>query len=89
MKTVLHTKVDKQTKEKAQRLAKELGVPLSLVIDTQLKQFVRSGRLLIEADPVVSEEVMDNLKNMSTEARQGKNISPTFDSVDEMFEYLA
>jgi len=35
-------KIDPQTKQEAQKVAQELGIPLSVVIKAFLKQFIRS-----------------------------------------------
>ena len=87
-KTVLHTKVDRDTKEEAQRLAAELGVPLSTVINAQLREFVRSGRFVVSREPMVADKVMEDLKKASKEARAGKKIDGPFGSAEEMFSFM-
>jgi addiction module RelB/DinJ family antitoxin len=42
MKTAINIKVDKKVKESSQKLAEELGLSLSAVINASLKQFVRT-----------------------------------------------
>ena len=42
MKTVINIKTDKEIKEKAQELARELGVPLSTLVNAYLRQFIRT-----------------------------------------------
>ena len=42
MKTVINIKTDKEIKEKAQKLAHELGVPLSTLVNAYLRQFIRT-----------------------------------------------
>ena len=49
MKTVLTVKTDVDVKRDAQKLAKEMGVPLSTIVNAQLKQFVRDRRLEMSA----------------------------------------
>ena len=41
-KTIINIKADKEVKDQAKRLAERLGVPLSTVINSFLKQFIRS-----------------------------------------------
>ncbi len=41
-KTVLNIKIDKKTKEQAQKLAKSLGLNLSKIANATYKQFVQS-----------------------------------------------
>jgi addiction module RelB/DinJ family antitoxin len=87
-KTVLHTKVDKDIRDEAKKLASELGIPLSTVINAQLREFVRSGRFIVSREPAVSDYVMDELKKASNQAKTKKNISGEFDTVDEMFSFM-
>lgn len=88
MKTVLHTKVDKNVKEEAQALAEELGVPLSTVINSHLKEFVKSGTLVISREPRLKESVWKEILKISKDARKGKGVSPLFDNVDEAMAWL-
>lgn len=47
MKTILNIKTEKNLKEAAQEVAKDLGVPLTTAINVFLKQFVRDRELII------------------------------------------
>ena len=49
MKTLLAIKTDKSLKETAQEIAHEIGVPLSTVINSFLKQFVRDRQVVFSA----------------------------------------
>lgn len=41
MKTIINIKTEKDVKEKAMRIADELGLSLSAVVNASLKQFIR------------------------------------------------
>ena len=41
-KTLISIKVDKEVKEKAQEIARELGFSLSAIVNAYLKQFIRT-----------------------------------------------
>ncbi|MEX2033391.1 MAG: hypothetical protein WD889_02410 [Candidatus Colwellbacteria bacterium] len=87
-KTVINVKVDKDTKKKAQNLAKELGLPLSTIINANLKEFVRSGEVTFSVEPKLKPEVWKILRKASTDYKTGKNISPVFQSAKEAIRYL-
>lgn len=54
-KVVVNIKTDLETKEAAQLLANELGLTLSALINTQLKQLIHQRRLVLDAPyPMVS-----------------------------------
>ena len=44
-KTVLNVKTDVEVKRAAQALAKKIGVPLSMVVNAQLKQFIANRKI--------------------------------------------
>lgn len=48
--TILNIKTDKKLKADAQKVAGELGVPLSTVMNAFLKQFVRDKELTLSAN---------------------------------------
>jgi len=41
-KTLISIKVDKEVKEKAQEIARELGFSLSAIVNAYLRQFIRT-----------------------------------------------
>jgi addiction module RelB/DinJ family antitoxin len=88
MKTTLHTKIDKDVKENAQKLAQEMGLPLSTIINSQLREFVRSGTFSVSLEPQIREDVWKEILQTSKDARGGIDTSPAFDSVDDALEWL-
>lgn len=48
--TILNIKTDKKLKAEAQKVAGELGVPLSTVLNAFLKQFVRDKEITFSAN---------------------------------------
>lgn len=88
MKTTLHTKIDKDVKEKAQLLAEEIGVPLSTIINSQLREFVRSGTFTASLEPQIKDSVWKEIMKISADAKKGIGISPAFDNVDDAIKWL-
>jgi addiction module RelB/DinJ family antitoxin len=72
MKTVLNIKVDKDQKEKAQKIAKQMGVPLSTIINAHLREFIRTQKFEISLEPRLKPEVEKELIKMSKEWHNGK-----------------
>ena len=50
--TILNIKTDKKLKAEAQKVAAELGVPLTTVMNAFLKQFVRDKEITLSSDPL-------------------------------------
>ena len=88
MKTTLHTKIDKDIKDRAQDLAAELGIPLSTIINSQLREFVRTGTFSVSREPQLKESVWKEILEASKDAEKGKNISPEFTKVKDAKKWL-
>ena len=88
MKTMINIKADKEVKERAQRIAEELGLPLSTVINAYLKEFIRNREVKFSIEPQLNPEIERLLKQASKDYKQGKNISPAFSDPDKMLSYL-
>lgn len=50
-KSVINFKVDSDVKEEAQKLARELGLPLSAIVNAQLRELIRTRTLSVSAEP--------------------------------------
>lgn len=87
-KTVINIKADRKVKEQAQKIARELGLPLSTVINAYLKDFVRRRKVTFSLEPELRPEVEKLLKRASEDYKAGRNISGPFRSGKEMDAYL-
>ena len=88
MKIMVNIKTDKEVKEKAQRQARELGLPLSTVINAYLKEFIRNREVRFSLEPQLRPEVEKMLKQASEDYKMRKNISGPFASGKAMDAYL-
>ena len=87
-KTVLNIKTDKDVKDEARRVAGELGVPLSTVVNAYLKQFIREKEVNLSLSPTMTPQLEKLLASVHKDIIKGKNLSPAFSSSKEMDDYL-
>ena len=87
-KTLLSVKTDPAVKKEAQRLARELGVPLSTVVNAYLKEFIRGKEVRLSLAPKMSPALERLITGVEKDIARGRNLSPTFSSPKEMDEYL-
>ena len=88
MKTVINIKTDENIKKGAQKLAKELGLSLSDVINASLRNFVRTREVYFSAVPRMTAELERFLGVVESDIKKGKNLSPAFSSSEEIKNYL-
>ncbi len=86
--TILNVKIDKELKKQAQEAAKAINLPVSTVVSASLREFVRTRSITISDDQTLRPEVVKELLQLSKDAKEGKNLSPAFNSVEESFEWL-
>lgn len=73
MKTIINIKVDKEAKDKAKKMAEQMGVPLSTIINAHLREFIRSREFSVRLDPVLNPEIEKELIRLSREYHSGKS----------------
>ena len=88
MKTVINIKADKDVKEKAQKLAKELGLPLSTLINSYLKQFLRNKEVYFSAAPKMTPNLEVIIEEARRDLKHKRNLSPVLSSPEEIDAYL-
>ncbi|OGF83116.1 hypothetical protein A2924_04025 [Candidatus Giovannonibacteria bacterium RIFCSPLOWO2_01_FULL_44_16] len=88
MKTVINIKTDKKVKDEAKKIAEEMGLSLSAVINAQLKQLVREQEMRFSVAP----KMTAYLENVAKEAREdyakSKSVSLIFKSAGDAAKYL-
>jgi len=85
---MINIKADKDIKKKAQKVAKELGFPLSTVINAYLKQFVRDKEVHFSAGYRMTLKLEKLLDEVEEDIKNNKNIAGPFTSAKEANEYL-
>ena len=87
-KITINIKADKRVKEEAQKTARNLGMPLSTVINAYLSQFIRTKEVYFYLEGGLRPQVKRHLDHLQKEALAGKNLSPTFYTAKEAIRYL-
>ncbi|MBI3633167.1 MAG: hypothetical protein HY226_02650 [Candidatus Vogelbacteria bacterium] len=88
MITTFVFKTDKRLKEEAQRVAKEMGLPLSAYLNEQLRGLVLTRQANFRAPLVPNKKTVAYLRRVLKDADEGKNMSPVFTSTQDMDQWL-
>lgn len=86
-KVVINFKVDKEVKEEAQKLARDLGVPLSTLVNAQIKQMLRSRTVILTTDLKPTPYLEKIIKEAEADYAAGRNITRT-NSIEEALAHL-
>jgi addiction module RelB/DinJ family antitoxin len=87
--TVLNIKIDKDLKRQAQEIAKEIGVPMSIVVTANLRDFIRTRTITITDIPQLKPEIIAELSMISRDYKKRNDLSPGFTDIDEAIDWLA
>lgn len=90
MKTAISFKVDKDVRDRARKVAKHIGVPLSMVVNQQLKQFVNERRIEFYEPLIPNAKTRKILDEALKDIREGneKAFSPMFDNANDAIKWL-
>lgn len=85
---MINIKTDADVKEKAQKVAKNLGLPLSTIINAYLKQFVREKEVRFSEGYQMTPKLEKFLDRVEKDIKNRKNIVGPFKTAEEMDKYL-
>ncbi len=88
MKTLLNFKIDTELKEEARKLAGEIGIPLSTIINAYLKQFIKTREIYFSSIPRMKPELEELVGAAQEDFKIGKNITGPFANSAEMDAHL-
>lgn len=88
MKVATSIKLDKDIKEGASKLASDLGLNLSSVINATLKKFISDKSLTVSLPQDVPENIKKDLRIALKEIRDKKNLVGPFNSIEELKKSL-
>lgn len=86
--TVINIKTDKILKKDAQKLAKNFGLPLSAIVNTYLREFVREKRIVFSEPPTPNAKTRKILDQAIADIKIGRNIVGPFETAEEMDKCL-
>ncbi len=87
MDTTITIKTNKSLLRQSKKLASELGITLTSVVNSFLKQFVRERKFSVSAEPMPTKEKMALLEEISRQADLGQQSEP-FADIQDLFKHL-
>lgn len=88
MQTMLSIKIDKELKEKAQKVAHTLGVSLNAVINQNIKEFVDVRQVTFTDHPMPNKKTQRLLDRLLSDSKANRNFVGPFDTAEDMIKAL-
>ena len=84
--TTLTIKTPKKLRDDAKRVAGSLGIPLTIAVNTMLRQFVRDKAITVSAHPEIRPGKLREWNRISKSMDKGH--SKVFSNVEDLIEHL-
>ena len=88
MKSIINIKTDKEVKKNAQKIAKDIGISLSDVVNASLRNFIRTREVYFSAIPRMTPEFERLVGRINKDIKEKKNLSPSLSSLEKIDDYL-
>lgn len=88
MKTLISIKTDAEVKQGVKKIAEEIGVPLSTIVNAYFKQLLRERRVDFALPLRPNKKTTELLRRAHDDYKKGRNVSPVFETAEEMDAYL-
>ena len=87
-KTLINIKADKEVKKNAQKIADDLGLSLSDVINASLRNFIRTREVRFSAVPEMTPELERLLGVVEEDIKSKKGLSRSMSTKEEIGRHL-
>lgn len=88
MMTTITIKTDKKLRDAAKKTAKELGIPLTTIMNAHLREFVREKTFSVSAHPRVKDSKMEEWERMIQDAKKNPGSVTTFETGEDFIASL-
>lgn len=89
MKTIINIKTNEEIKKEARKIADNLGLSLSAIINAYLRQFIRNKEIYFSLTNKMSSELEELLGKIELDIRKKKNLSKIVSTAPELKRYLS
>lgn len=86
-KTILNIKTDLDTKQQIQEFAAELGVPVSVIMNAQIKQMLRDRKVVLSTQLEPTHYLVKIMEQVEEDLRANKNMTKAMNA-KEAVTYL-
>ncbi len=88
MKTTTSLKIDNDVKEQAAKLASQMGLTLSTVINSSLRTFIAERRIVFSTQPEFNRKTEKKMDSILDDIHKGKNLKGPFKNMSDLRKYL-
>ena len=84
----MNIRMDKETRQALKDFAIQIGIPATSLVNASIRQMLRTRQVTFGTDLEPTPYLEKLLGEVDRDIKAGDNLSPVFESVDEMFKHL-
>lgn len=88
MKTMMSIKTDKEVKEGVQEFAREIGMPVSTIVNAYFRELLRTREFRVSAPPRMTPQLEKTIAVAERDYKRKKNLSPILSTKEEISRYF-
>ncbi len=88
METTLLIKLKKDVKDKAAKVAEDIGIPLSTLVSAFLKNFIHEKKVLLSVEARITKDKIKEWDKIVREYKKNPSKYKTFSSAEDLTDYL-
>lgn len=85
---MLAVKVDPEVKQNVQDFAREIGIPLSSLVNAYFRHLLRTREVTFTDSHKMKPELEEMVGEVIEDIKHNRNLSPAFSTAEEMDAYL-
>jgi len=86
--TTMNIRMDEATRRELQDFAEQIGIAATSLVNASIRQMLRTREVTFNTGFEPTPYLEKILGESDRDIKAGKNISPAFDSADDMFDHL-
>ncbi len=85
---MINIKTDRALKIKAQKTARQMGLPLGTILNHYLRKLVTDKNVVFSVPLIPNKKTAKLLDEIDRDIEKGRNLSPTFSTVEAAMKWL-
>jgi len=85
---MMSIKTDKEVKEGVQEFAREIGMPVSTIVNAYFKELLRTREFRVSVPPRMTPYLEGIIEKAEKDYKMKKNLSPILSTPEEIRRYL-
>ena len=85
---VINFKTDAETKKRLQEFSAKIGIPVSTILNAQIRKTLLDQRFTVSSEPSINDQVLNEIIDAVSDYRAHKNVSKIMSNAAQVRNHL-